>query len=54
MTCELNYPNDALQFGVAGLVRDCGEEGLLVCGDGCHVLKHNGWESINEDFNRQI
>ena len=52
ITCQLNYPNDALLFGVAGLVKNGGEDRLMVCEDGCHLLKENEWELTNPSFRR--
>ena len=40
------------KFGVAGLVRDGEEERIIECGDQCHILRKNGWDPINESFNR--
>ena len=40
------------KFGVAGLVRDGEEERIIECGDQCHILRKNGWDLIDESFNR--
>ena len=52
ITCELNYPNDGLIFGVAGLVKKEGMDRLVVCGEGCHMLTDNGWEPTNQYVKR--
>ena len=52
ITCQLNCPSDALLFGVAGLVKNGGEDRLMVCEDGCHLLTENEWELTNPSFRR--